>query len=416
MNAELEAIEKVAEHVQKFKDELKNKVDKKDLDKISLQLLELHEDVQTSKESGRTRTKKAFVDQAEVKEFIAKTFDENGKTSHKAAIKLNSELVFKAAETMTSENFFTGSPTTQPEIVTGFALDPTLYQRRRKRNTILDHIPIETTDQPYLFYMNKVEVSGDDASQEDTGSASWVTSAGEKPGRSFRVSTVKVEAKKIAIYSNVADKLLRDVGSLNTWLRDDLTSEVKEAYNDGLLNNDPVTDPDAPLGLKEHAIAFTVTPAFDNTVTDPNLIDVLVAAAASMLKLKEQPGKFLISSDNYFSLFILKDQNARYQNANLIFVSPLGVVYVAGVPVYPVDDEDVDSDHFLLLGADLGFKIKNYGPLVFERGLNADDFRKDKTSFRAFQEVISYIPADRYNSVMYDTIANVLTAIEAPGS
>lgn len=404
MTKELEAIEQVAKNVGEMK-----KRHKEEIDALKTQMEEMQEDVQRSKEGGPGRMKKAFVDQAEVKDFIAKTFDENGKTSHKATIKLNSDLVFKAAETMTSENFFTGSDTTQPEVFTGYSLDPRLYQRQRKRNTILDHIPIETTNTPYLIYMNKVEVSGDNGSSEDTGGAAWIVSDGEKPGRSFRVSSVKVEAKKVAIYSNVADKLLRDVGSLNNWLRDDLTSEVKEAYNDGLLNNG--VDTDAPLGIKENAVTFTVTPAFTNTVASPNLIDALVAAAASMIASKEQPWKFLISSDNYFSLFILKDSNQRYQNANLVYVSALGTVYVAGVPVFPVDDDDVDSDHFLLLGADLGFKIKNYGPLVFERGLNADDFRKDKTSFRAFQEVLSYIPADRYNSVMYDEIETVLNAI-----
>jgi len=410
MTKELEAIEEVAKHVNEMNDRQENEIRK-----LQQQLHEIQQDVQISKDSGSSRgSGQPLFKNADVAEFIKQTFDENGKTSHKASIKLNSGLVLKAAETMTSENFFTGGASTNPEYITGFAKDPVLYQRKRKRNTILDHIPIETTDSPYLIYMNKVEVAGDSGSQNDSGSAEWITSVAEKPGRSFKVSAVKVEAKKVAIYSNVADKLLRDVSSLANWLQDDLTSEVREEYNDALLNNG--VDTDAPLGLKENAIEYSVTPAFDGAVVDPNLIDVLVAAAASMIQLKEEPGKFLISADNYFSLFILKDSNSRYQNANLIFVSPLGVVYVAGVPVYPVDAEDVPSTHFLLLGADLGFKVKNYGPLVFERGLNADDFRKDKTSFRAFQEVISYIPTDRYNSVMYDTISNVSTAIESEES
>jgi hypothetical protein len=50
--------------------------------------------------------------------------------------------------------------------------------------------------------------------------------------------------------------------------------------------------------------------------------------------------------------------------------------------------------------------------LILERGLNADDFRNDRTSFRCFQEVLSYIPEHRFNSVMYDSFENVLSAIE----
>lgn len=405
---ELETLKKIEENLDTIKEDHGDKISK-----LIIQVTEMQEDVQRSKENGGLISlKKPLASRKDVQKFISDTFDERGKTSHKASIDLNSGMVFKAAETMTSENFFTGSGT-QSEVVTGYHLDPMFYQRRRKRNTILDHIPIETTDAPFLFYMEKQEVAGDNSSQEDVGAAEWITSVFEKPGRSFRMSTTKVEAKKVAIYSNVADKLLRDISSLTNWMQEDLIAEVKEAYNDALLNNDPGSNPDAPLGIKQNAVAFSVTQAFTNTVSQPNIIDVLVAASASMIAAKEQPGKFLISPDNYFALHILKDSQGRYLNGNMVYANGLGELFVAGIPVYAVDDEDVDSDHYMLLGADLGFRIKNYGPLRFERGLNADDFRKDKTSFRCYQEVISYIPAHKYNTVQHDTISNVLTAIDA---
>jgi hypothetical protein len=66
-----------------------------------------------------------------------------------------------------------------------------------------------------------------------------------------------------------------------------------------------------------------------------------------------------------------------------------------------------------VFGAD-AFKIRNFGPLVFERGLNGEDFRHDRTSFRAYQEVLSYIPSHRYNGVLYDAIQTIITAIDKP--
>jgi hypothetical protein len=93
-------------------------------------------------------------------------------------------------------------------------------------------------------------------------------------------------------------------------------------------------------------------------------------------------------------------------------VNSLGQLFIAGIEVIPADVEDVPSTHLLLISADPGFKIYNYGGIVIERGLNEADFRHDRTSYRGYQEVLSYIPSHRENSVLYDTWANILTAIE----
>jgi hypothetical protein len=45
--------------------------------------------------------------------------------------------------------------------------------------------------------------------------------------------------------------------------------------------------------------------------------------------------------------------------------------------------------------------------------LNGEDFRYDRTSYRGYQEVLSYIAEQRENSVVYDTLANIATGIEA---
>lgn len=378
------------------------------------QINEVIEEVRRLKDNsgGSGSTRKPLVDATEIKAFVEKTFDSEGrKTSNHASFKINLfPAVNKAAEIM-GENFYAGGPDTVADVFTGRVIDPRLYEPSRKRNLILDHIPITPVSAPTLYYMEKKLISGDSGSSSDTGAADFITVAGAKPGRSFRVTTGKAEAKKAAILATVADKLLRDIPSFENWIRNDLVPEVLHEYNDKLLNADGTGND--PLGLLENAIGFSVSTAFANAIPNPNLIDTLVAACASMRALKEQPGRILISDDNFYKLFVLKDQQSRYQNANLVYTNARGQVYVAGVPVFGVDDDDIDSDHFLLLGADLGFKVNNYNSLVFERGLNGEDFKYDRTSFRCFQEVLSYIPTHRYNSVMYDTLQNVESAIDS---
>jgi HK97 family phage major capsid protein len=392
--------------------DLLNKRHKSEMDRMKTQMQELSEDVARNKDSGgSTSVRKPLVDKSEVQDFIAKTFLSDGSKSRDAArFKINSGHVFKAAETMTGENFFSGGVNTTPDVFTGRAIDTRLYQRSRKSNLILDYYPIETVTSPTLYYMSKEEVSGSDASSEDTGGAQWIESAGQKPGRSFRVSSEKAEAKKLAIFGTISDKLLRDVASLESWVREDFMLELKEAFNDALLNSDGTGL--SPLGLLENAVSFSVTPAFATAIEEPNLIDVIAAMAASMAEAKENPWRAFISKDNFFKIHVLKDSQARYHANTNVFIDNFGRLYIAGVEVIGVDSEDIDATHVLMIGQDPGFKIKIYQNVVFERGLNGEDFRYDRTSYRSYQECLSYIPAHRYNSVQYDTISSVLSAIE----
>lgn len=374
--------------IQKDFDSLKTNINKWDGDKISESLTaindkiakiekqgtEMLEDIQRSKESGKGRKKSLLVDPAEVKKFVDETFKDGVKTHNGATMKLNGNMILKAAEIMGYPDFFAGVDGVETDwtAFTGRMVDPTLYQRKRKRNFILDNMPIESISVPTLVYLEKVEVAGDDASQEDTGGAEWIVPGAQKPMRSFRVTSTKVEAKKLAIFGTVHDELLRDVPSLENWIREDFTAEMREAYNDGLLNNDPGTDPDAPLGLKTNAIQYADTAAFNNTIPEANEIDAIVAAIAYMASLKEEPLFVAVASSIYYKLFVLKDLEGRYQNNNLVYTNTLGQIFIAGVRVVLADEEDVPATHILLVGTD-SFKIKNYGPLVFERGLNGED-------------------------------------------
>lgn len=451
---ELEAIETVAKQVEVFKKELGNTATKEEvkkfndsaeklnkdfaelkanlgnwdgesvesmMKKINTQLKEMQEDVQRAKDSKPGKNKFQLFDPEELKAFSKGIWDDNGaKTSKAASFKINNSflmggLVSKAAEIMGYPDFFEGvnGVTTDVSAFTGRVIDPTLYQRKRKRNFILDNFTIPSIAAPTLVYLEKMEVSGATASSEDPGGAEWIVPGAQKPMRSFRVTSTKVEAKKVAIFGTVHDDLLRDVPSLENWIREDFTAEMRESYNDALLNNDPGTDPDAPLGLKENAIQYADTAAFNNTILDANEIDAIIAAIAYMASLKEEPMMAAVSSSIYYKLFVLKDNQARYQNSNLVYTNSRGQIFVAGVPVILADQDDIADTHLLLLGVD-GFQIRNYESLVFERGLNGEDFRYDRTSYRAYQKVLSYIPSHRTNAVLYDTFANIITAIDKP--
>lgn len=445
---ELEAIEKVTGQVEDFKKQLGERVGKEEftkaqklidelkeglgkweekkiddqigkindsITKFGTQITEMQEELNQAKEGGNGRKKLEVVATKDVEDFIKKTFADGVKTKEFANIKLGGNIgeITKAAENFGYPQFFEGAAGTVIDAFTGRFVDPMLYQRKRKRNLILDNFPIESISVPKLVFLEKIEVAGDDASQEDTGGADWIVSGGQKPARSFRVTTGESEAKKVAIFGTVEDKLLRDVPSLENWIREDFMDEMMETYNDALLNNNPGVNADAPLGLKQNAIQYAATDAFDGTISDATEIDAIIAAVAYMSTLKEKPGKVFISDDLYYKILVLKGNDGHYQNKGLVYVSNAGQIFIAGVPLMPSDTEDVPSTHLLATSMDMGFKIKNYGSMVFERGLNGEDFRYDRTSYRGYQEVLAYISQHRYNSVLYDTFVNIIAAINA---
>lgn len=380
------------------------------------QIAEMQEEKAKEKEEGSAGTgkRKPLFTKKEVEEFVAATFKDGSKTHDNAAIKMD---VFKAAETFgIPHTFDSGAEPTQIDAFTGRFVDPTLYQRKRKRNLILDNFTIQSISVPKLIYLIKVE-DGDDGGSTpgDAGGAGWILSGEIKPKRSFRVTTGESEAKKVAIFGTIEDKLLKDVPSFERWIREDFMDEMKETINDGLLNNNPAIDPKAPLGLLTNAVQFTASTAFANayTATESTYIDQIIAMLAAMAESKEEPAMVFVSDDVYYRILALKDDNLRYQNSNLVYTNVLGQLFIAGVPLIRADSDDIPSTHVLVVSAELGFKIYAYGAMVFERGLNGEDFRYDRTSYRGYQEFLTFIPANRENSVMYDTWANVQAGIEA---
>lgn len=404
--------------------ELKGKIGEMEADKISeaiekinesnekiwKQIVELQEETAKGKEDGgSTAPKKGIqINRKDIEAFIKATFDESGKKTHNQA-----SIVIKAPEIMGMATFFEGGADTVIDAFTGRVVDPVLYQRRRKPNLILDNFDIPQIAAPKLIFLVKVEEGNSSSISGDPGGAEWILSSEAKPRRSFRVTTGEAEAKKVAIFSTVEDKLLKDVTSLENWIREDMMQEIREKINDGLLNNDVAVDPKAPQGMKQEAIQFTATDGYDGTIDDPNYIDAIFAIAAMFADNFETLDKVFVNSDVYYLIRHLKDNEGRYQNNNLVYVDSLNRLFIGGVQVVMAIGDDIPSTHVLAVGMDMGFKMKAYGPLVFERGLNGEDFRYDRTSFRAYQEFLTYLPTHRENSVMYDTWENIFAAITA---
>lgn len=412
---EVEALRKELEVLKEGLDTLTSKQVMDQIEKINTQNQKLYEQVVKIQEEkaeelerstpGKRSTKASFFTEAEVKSFVETLFPNGPKTDK---VHKHVKIETKAAEQFGFNSIASGADI---NAITGAMVDPTLYQKRRKTNIIFDYFQIRTINVPTLIYLRKIE-EGAAPDPENTGGAAWIACGQAKPMRSFRITTGEANAKKVAIFNTIDDCLLEDVPSFDRWIREDFIDEMREEINNGLLNGDPDVNPLQPTGLKKNAVLYSPTPAFNGTIQSATYIDAIFAIAARFAVSRERARAIFVSADVFYAIHALKGSDSRYLNNNLVYVNNLGQLFIAGVEVVPVDEEDVPSTHFLAIGNEVGFKIYAYGPMTIETGLNGTDFRDDKTSIRGYQRFLSFIPEDRENSVMYDTWANVLSSIE----
>lgn len=322
----------------------------------------------------------------------------------------------KAAETFgIPQSFVTGTGADTAVVASGYQLVPGLISKRRKTNLMLDYFPIQTINVPYLIYLEKIEIGTGTAPNNGPGGAAWIESGQAKPKRSFRIQAVRADAKKLAIFGTIEDCLLQDIPSFDNWIRTDFQEQLDEVANTGLLRGNTTVNPLEPNGLITNASQYVVTPAFDESVKAATYIDDIIAAAASMVTTsKYAAGMAFVSQDVWFKMISLKATDERYINNNMVFVSNLGELWIAGVHVIPVDADDVPSTHLLLVAVDAGFKILRYGNSGIETGLNGTDFQEDKTSYRGWRRYITYFPVNTRGSVIYDTWANIEALINTP--
>src|SRR5690606_26318645 len=141
-------------------------------EKIHKQIVEMQEELAQQKESGKSEKgkKPEMISRKQVEDFV-KTIYPDGKNGDKRKFS-DAKIEIKAAETFgSSVTFASGADATA---FTGRRVDPTLYQRRRKSNIILDYFNIQTIDVPTLIYLRKIEVGTGTAPNDDPGGTAWI--------------------------------------------------------------------------------------------------------------------------------------------------------------------------------------------------------------------------------------------------
>lgn len=300
--------------------------------------------------------------------------------------------IIKAPATITVAGSSNGSafvPT--PEIVPG------LIDLNRNRPFIEQYSNVTGTNRSRIVYTEKTNPQGQ---------AAWLAEGGVKPLISFEWISRESYAKKVADKIKVSTESLEDVDWMAAEIEAELKYQVDIAVDDALLagTGDGTSSAVEPKGLTEYAGGYVLTQI--QTAT-PNNFDAIRAAIAQIVSLNFYPDYVFLNPIDGANMDLVKDDQGR----------PLAMEYRDGSGklwrVQPVETNQMPIGYFLL-GDMSRFRVRNYKPFAVYYGWVNDDFEKNLVTVIGERRLHDYVYTNDTGAFVYDSFANVKTAITAP--
>lgn len=300
-------------------------------------------------------------------------------------IKQLGEIRIKAAATMTvAAN--AGSYIPQPQFIPG--LTPLV------RNTpfLLDYLPSQSASSARIVWMEKTNPQGN---------ALMTAEGAVKPLISFQIVARTSDAKKVADKIKVSNEMLDDIPFIASEINTELKYQVDMTTDAQLLSGDGAG---ANLkGITQYASLYVLT-----TIKTP-------------------------SPNDYDAMRAVQSQAASLNfNLNYIFINPidganmdLTKAVTSGVYMLPpfttadgrrvgamqvIETNQIPQGSFLAMDTTKA-KVYKWMEFVIKVGYVNDDFEKNLVTIIGEQRLHFFIPQNYVNGFIYDTFANVKTAI-----
>lgn len=339
---------------------------------VKVQLTEYFEKNKTALESFRNGESKAF----------GVTKGDDGQ--------MGAGIEIKAAATITS----TQAGTT---FTPGVEVEPGLTPLYRNKPFIEDYANTSTTNRARIVWTEKYNPQGQ---------AGFIAEGGVKPLISFTWREFESYAKKVADKIKVSTEALDDID----WMAAEIQTELKYQV-DILVDVDLLSGPgDGSSGNPELQGLVSLIGGYVLTTvltTTPNNYDALRAVYAQIISLNFMPTNVFINPIDGANMDLVKDANGR----------PLAMEYkdAAGqiMRITPIETNQMPIGFFLM--ADMTkFRIRNYKAFAVYFGWVNDDFEKNLVTIIAERRLHSFVKRNEFGAFVYDTFANVKTAITAP--
>lgn len=273
----------------------------------------------------------------------------------------------------------------QPEFIPG------LNNVARNKPFIFPLMNVKPTSSANIVYVEKYNPQG---------AAAWVGEGVAAPKVSFDIQVSNSRAKMVDAYIHVSSQMLDDIDYIAAAIEEELLYQIAISVDTFILQGDGTGD--NLKGIKAFAPAYSLTTL---TTTSPNNCDAILAAATQIVVDNFAPDIAVMNPIDFAQTKLLKGSTGYY------IVNPNNQDSTwAGIRV--VQSNQVPVGYIMVMDSSKT-NIHPYQNFTLSYGMINDDFIKNLVVIKGVQRMHSYIKVNDINAFVYDTLANIKTAITA---
>jgi len=266
----------------------------------------------------------------------------------------------------------------------------------RNRPAIWDYVDKGRTDSPLVAWVNEYNKQGD---------AAFTSEGAAAPLASFELQVESTPTQEIIVKEKVSRKMLKSIPFMADTIEKTMMLNFYLTLNSQLLSGNGV----APNinGITKYAPAFTTT-ALNGSTDFANIFDAIDAAKHQILTYSDQaaPNVIFMNPLDHYSMIHAKTSTANYIDA-IQEVADKGTLW--GMKV--VESNNIPAGYFLV-GDFTKFMVKIWEDMKIEYVWENDDATKRLVTVILYMDVASYVSNNNVGLFVYDTYANVITAIQ----
>jgi len=308
------------------------------------------------------------------------------------------KLSFKSADVISISGNLTSTAT--PYRGTSFEIDPEISKVARPMPIFASVFGMSGTDAELIHYIE--EVTGE-------GAPIFIAEKTAKTRKDYDFTAKSSEAKEIAIFGGISERMLRYAGELANQVQSMMSEDLFAATDNAILYGDPVANANSIKGIAKYTeIAFPTGTAFEGKYTNPT-IAVLLNTCLGVIAGRKRNANFILMNTGNFTDMV--NELSLQPAVTSGFFNNGTFASISGVPI--VQSTEV-AQGYVLVGDATKFKVRNNGDAGLEFGYINDDFQKNIKSMRAAWDIHAYLPANYQDAFIYDSLDNIKSLVEKP--
>ena len=243
----------------------------------------------------------------------------------------------------------------------------------------------------------------------EEGDAQFILEGGLKPLADAEWKTDKAPVKEVAVRWKFTKRVMAHAPSVVADFAEHANELMEQKMDDGALLGDGVDEELLGITATGVASAFVVPTELSEYYDSANIYDAIMAVA-TQVRLSNFKGQLTAVLNTVWEAKMKGIKNANGDYIVPPFVSPDGTK-VGSVNV--VFNNKFDQRN-LLVGDLKKFNLVMAENITYDEGYENDDFSKNLVSKKLEAFMGTYIKRADAGSIVYDSIANILTDIEKP--